>query len=118
MGRLTRLYSPDALVLTERVRAVCSSTTLTVALGITPPDESVTSPVMPPSVCCAGTMVAHSATAATNTSSREIGAETKRMKCLTLHSLGNRDFPCGPVGETKIAGGLKNLENLDRSQMG
>ena len=32
---------------------VCSSTTVTVALGMTPPDGSVTSPVMPPSVCCA-----------------------------------------------------------------
>jgi hypothetical protein len=35
-----------------------------------------------------------------------------------LHSLENRDFPSGPVGETKIAGGMENLENLGRSQMG
>src|SRR5580692_4550444 len=110
MGRVTRLYSPDALVFTERVRAVCSSTTETVALGITPPDPSVTEPVMPPSVCCAGTVVEHSATAATSASSRKIGVETERMKCLTLHSLENRDFPSGPVGETKIAGGMENLE--------
>src|ERR1700677_2960765 len=104
MGRLTRLYSPDPLVLTERVKAVCSSRTVTVALGIAPPDASVTSPVMPPRVCCAGTRVQHSATAATNTSSRGIGEETIRMKFLTLHCLENRDFPSGPGGRNKDRG--------------
>src|SRR5580698_9706391 len=117
MGRLTRLYSPEALDLTERVRPVCSSTTVTVALGITPPEPSVTEPVMPPSVCCAKTIGEHSATAATNASSRNVGEKTNRLKFLTLHSLENKDFPSGPGREAKIAGGMEIVENLGRSQI-
>src|ERR1035438_443513 len=118
MGRFTKAYSPDPLVFTERVSDVCSSTTVTVTLGITPPDESVTSPVMPPRVCCARTVPEHSATAAAKASSRGIGEETIRMKCLTLHSLENRDFPSGlgggdreTLGSNKDPGELGSFPN-------
>src|ERR1700677_5161541 len=113
MGRLTRLYSPDALVCTVRVSAVCSSTTVTVAPGITPPDESVTSPVMPATVCCAKTALQHSATTADTASSRGIDEETIRRTCLTLHSLENRDFPNGRDGGHREAlGCIKIMELL------
>src|SRR5580692_12241653 len=93
MGRFTKEYSPEALVFTERVNAVFSSTTVTVALGITPPEESVTSPVMPPRVCCARPVLKHSATTATNASSPGIREKKLRMVNFTLHGLENRDFP-------------------------
>src|SRR5580658_2568444 len=99
MGRLTKLYSPDPLLVTERVNPVFSSTTVTVALGITPPDESLTSPVMPPRVCCARTALQHSATTARTASSRGIREETSRMEYLTLHSLEIEISPAVSVEE-------------------
>ncbi len=44
MGRFTKVYSPEPLVFAVRVNAVCSSTAVTVALGMTPPEASVTTP--------------------------------------------------------------------------
>src|SRR5467141_2842430 len=45
---------PLALVVCVRLSLVCSFTRLTVVLGRMPPEASVTVPVMPPRVCCAG----------------------------------------------------------------
>src|SRR5579872_2294853 len=70
IGRFTNEYVPAPLVTSVRVRDVCSSRTVTVALGITLPDGSVTSPVIPPSVCCASSVEPHSATTAAKASSR------------------------------------------------
>jgi hypothetical protein len=58
------------LVTVVRVIDVDSAVTVTVALGITPPVGSVTSPVMPPSVCCDKSDEQHSATIATIASNR------------------------------------------------
>ena len=82
MGRLTNVYKPVPFVFVERVSEVCSSVTVTEALGITPPEASVTSPVMPPSVCCATRELVHSATAATVISSRESRVENNCVQCL------------------------------------
>src|SRR5580704_11354373 len=84
MVRFTNKYSPAAVVLVVRVNAVCSSTTVTVALGSTPPEESVTSPVMPPRVCCAGEVGQHSAMAAATASSRGIREKDERIEYLNL----------------------------------
>jgi hypothetical protein len=69
-------------VIAVRVSDVCSPTTVTVALGITPPDSSVTTPVMPPSVCCAESDELHSAAAATIASSRGSKEQNERMEYL------------------------------------
>jgi hypothetical protein len=71
MGRLTNVYAPVAFVLVSRVSEVCSAFTVTVALGIYAARGSVTSPVIPPSVCCANSEPQHSATAAATASNRE-----------------------------------------------
>src|ERR1035437_1940323 len=80
MGRLTKEYEPESLVFAVRASEVCSSTTETATLGITLPEESVTEPVMPPSVCCATTGETHSAIAAATTSSLDIARGRVRMK--------------------------------------
>src|SRR5580698_11237806 len=80
MGRLTKRYSPVPFDLTVRVRPVCSPTIVTSALGMTLPELSVTSPVMPPNVCCASREEVHSATTATKASSRNIEEEMLRME--------------------------------------
>src|ERR1700744_4076644 len=82
MGRLTKLYSPEPLVLAVRVRDVCSFTTVTVVLGITPPPESATSPVMPPRVCCANTNVLDNAKATTRISNWGNREQANRDECL------------------------------------
>src|SRR5580692_3705782 len=95
MGRFTKVYVPAPLVLVVRVSEVFSSTRVTPALGMTPPDGSVTSPVMPPRVCCADRNELHSAMAARIVSSWGKTEETNRMECLNVSGLENRDFPIG-----------------------
>src|SRR6266568_6931609 len=84
MGRFTNMYVPVPLVLVVRVNEVCSSNTVTVALGMTPPDASVTTPVMPPSVCCANRGEMHSAATATIANSRGSRVFWIRMEYLNL----------------------------------
>ena len=64
-----------------RVSEVCSSVTETDALGITPPEASVTSPVIPPSVCCAARELLHNAMAAAIISSPGKENGDTRLKC-------------------------------------
>ena len=92
MGRFTKAYTPEAFVFAVRVSEVCSSTAVTCTLGITLPDESVTSPVMPPSVCCAKSDGAHSATAAATAGSQGSRDESLRMKCFKIQA-SERDLP-------------------------
>src|SRR5438876_12077168 len=84
MGKFTNAYVPEPLVFAVRVRDVDSSTTVTDALGITPPEASVTTPVMPPSVCCAKERGMHSAATAINASSRGSRVVWSLIKYLNL----------------------------------
>src|SRR5579862_884133 len=94
MGRFTNVYIPEGLVFVVRSNPVFSSSSETVALGMTPPCGSVTSPVSPPSVCCARREELHSAKAATIASSRTNNEKADRMGYLKLQPR-NRDFPSG-----------------------
>jgi hypothetical protein len=59
---------------------------VTVALGITPPEVSVTTPVIPPSVCCASRNELDSAAAATMVNS--LGSREEKIRMEYLKSLG------------------------------
>jgi hypothetical protein len=65
------VYPPVEFVVVSRVIEVCSDITVTVALEMTLPEGSETSPVMPPSVCCEYNEPQHSATVAAMASNRE-----------------------------------------------
>src|ERR1022692_617659 len=93
MGRLTKRYSPDPFEMTVGVNPVCSPVIVTTALGITLPEDSVTSPEMPPSVCCASRAEEHSAATARIDSSRRNGEERRRMDDLNCTASRNRDIP-------------------------
>ncbi len=84
MGRFTSEYVPDEFVVVVRVRDVDSSTTVIDTLGITPPDASVTSPVRPPSVCCARTCKEHNAATVANINSRKDTNERTGMEYFNL----------------------------------
>src|ERR1700760_516996 len=100
MERLTNVYIPEGLVFAVRSNPVFSSSNEMVALGMTPPCGSVTSPVMAPRVCCARGYEAHSAKAATIASSRVIGVKADRMGYLKSQPR-KRDFPTGLLSIVK-----------------
>jgi hypothetical protein len=60
---------------------------------MTLPEASVTSPVIPHSVCCAATGAGHSAAAAANASSRENEEMKLRMKYPNLQASDDKDLP-------------------------
>jgi len=97
MGRFTKRYSPAPFDFAVRVRPVCSPTMVTSTLGITLPELSVISPVMPPSVCCAKEGEIHNAATATNVRSRNIEEEI-RMENINGTASQNRDFPWSCLG--------------------
>jgi len=78
-----------------RESEVCSSVMVTLALGITPPDASLTSPEMPPSVCCANRGEQHSAATVAIASSRESREEKICMEYLKWRASKNGVFPIG-----------------------
>src|SRR5580700_292118 len=53
MGRFTNSYTPLEFVVCVRVSCVCSLTRVTRVSATEAPEESVTAPVIPPSVCWA-----------------------------------------------------------------
>jgi hypothetical protein len=86
---------PNPLVLTVRISALCSSTAVTLALGIMLPEASLISPAMPPSVCCANIGKPDRQQKMATANDRMDKEERMRVHMLKMPLLENKDFLSG-----------------------